>query len=165
VLGPRHPCTETAELLVSEIVSNSVLHSRPAGDGGMVTIVVDTGPDDADGVRVAVTDGGGATLPEVRLPPDDAESGRGMLLVDVLAADWGYEQSDDATTTWFELKPEAEAAGSCPAVGTGGSGCELRGRRPGPPAAAYCRAAPTAASALDGDVRLLQPAFLGLPPV
>jgi len=117
---------------------------------------VDSGPDDAAGVRVAVTDGGSDTQPEVRLPRGDAESGRGMLLVDLLAADWGYEQSAEATTIWFELlKPEAEAAGTCPASGPAGSGRELCGREQGPPAAAYRRAAPAAPSGLAGDVRLL----------
>jgi len=130
VLGPEHPCTETAELLVSEIVGNSVLHSRSAGHGGIITIVVDSGPDDAAGVRVAVTDGGGGdTVPVVRVARGDAESGRGMLLVDVLAAAWGYEQAAGAATTWFELKPEPEAAGTCPAAGPAGRGRALCGRR------------------------------------
>jgi len=162
VLGPRHPCKETAVLLVSELIGNSMLHSRSAEDGGMITIVVDSGPDKAAGVRVAVTDGGSDTLPEVRVARGDAESGRGMLLVDSLAADWGYEQSAEATTTWFELKPEAAATGSCPAAGPARNGHELCGRRQGPPAAAYRRAAPAAPSGLAGDVRLFQPALLGL---
>ena len=34
VLGAGHPCVDVAVLLVSELVTNSVLHSGPAVAGG-----------------------------------------------------------------------------------------------------------------------------------
>jgi hypothetical protein len=33
-----------------------------------------------------------------------AEGGRGLFLVDSLAARWGFERDGDRTTIWFELR-------------------------------------------------------------
>jgi hypothetical protein len=40
-----------------------------------------------------------------KLQPDsvDAEGGRGLVLVDTLAADWGWERTSTGKLVWFEL--------------------------------------------------------------
>lgn len=99
LLGP-HPCTDIAVLLVSELVTNSIRHSDSRLPGGVVTVAALAG---GDAIRVEVTDRSGPTVPEVRDGADSlAEGGRGLQLVDTLAASWGYQQSAGSTTTWFE---------------------------------------------------------------
>jgi anti-sigma regulatory factor (Ser/Thr protein kinase) len=77
---------DVAILLVSEIFSNSILHSRSGDPGETVTVAVRTG----DGiVRVEVSDRAGPGTPELRPADRDAEGGRGLHLVARLAARWG----------------------------------------------------------------------------
>jgi len=84
-----------------ELFGNSVRHSRSRHRGGIITVLV-TGI--AGGFRVEVTDEGGDTVPA--LIPCDTQSvgGRGLMLVDGLAARWDYYPGADGTvTTWFEM--------------------------------------------------------------
>src|ERR1700677_3242128 len=101
VLGSGHPCRDAAILLVSEIFSNSVRHSRSGAPGETVTVAVITG----DGtVRVEVTDRAGPGTPELRPASRDAEGGRGLQLVASLAARWGWRRRrGEHMVTWFEL--------------------------------------------------------------
>ena len=100
VLGHGHPCRDVARLLISELVTNAVQHTRSRRPGGTVTLAV---LDHRDGIRVEVTDEGSAhSVPVVR---EDicATNGRGLFLVQSLAADWGYLSAGDGTTVWFRL--------------------------------------------------------------
>lgn len=106
-LGPRHPCTETAVLLTSELVTNSIRHSacRRLGEPVLITVTA-CGP----GLRVEVRDRTGPTVPVPRTEEDAlnagmGEGGRGLVLVSALASDWGYERSGPRTTTWFTCLP------------------------------------------------------------
>src|SRR5437763_12760605 len=74
-----HP---TTVLLVSELVSNSVKHARATN--GAIELVACITP---DVVRVEVSDDGEAFDPPP-LADDDAESGRGLQLVQALADRW-----------------------------------------------------------------------------
>ena len=85
----------TALLLVSELVTNALRHGAPP-----LSLRI-------DGTRrlyVGVSDEG-AALPRLGLRDDVwAETGRGLLLVDALAADWGCEEKPRrGKTVWFEL--------------------------------------------------------------
>jgi anti-sigma regulatory factor (Ser/Thr protein kinase) len=100
-LGPRHPHAETAVLLVSELVTNSLRHSASSDDGGTITITVITSPGDL--VRVEVTDDGAATVAMVHPACGEDEGGRGMQLVSALASAWNCRREGSRTTTWFEL--------------------------------------------------------------
>lgn len=91
----HHSQHETAVLLTSELVTNGVVH----GAGTVTVMVVRT----ADAVRVEVTDSGACGHPLVRAGDADAENGRGMFLVDCLAARWGHLRAETGLTTWFEL--------------------------------------------------------------
>lgn len=92
-LGLDHHA-EVASLLVSELVTNAVVHA-----GGPVRINVES---HEDRIRVAVSDGSG-TQPEVLTPDERRPSGRGMFLVDVLAARWGVQPAPVGKSVWFEL--------------------------------------------------------------
>lgn len=88
----------TASLLVSELVTNALVHGR---SGATVDVSFD-----ADRVlRVAVTDDDPTLLPEVdRQPRTSAEGGRGLLIVSLLAARWGVRPvAGVGKVVWFEL--------------------------------------------------------------
>jgi len=91
---PSEVC-ETAALLVSELVTNAVIHGRTSA-----TVEVHR---PADTLRVAVRDED-PRLPEVgESPLLSQESGRGMVIVSHLADRWGVERSDGGKAVWFEL--------------------------------------------------------------
>jgi len=86
---------DTVELLVSELVTNAVLHaaSRPRLD-----VVVSE-----DVVRVSVFDDAAAALPRHREPDLDRPGGRGLHLLDQLASRWATEPVEGGKVVWFEL--------------------------------------------------------------
>lgn len=86
---------DTAELLASELVTNALVHT---GRGAVFDAVL-TGE---HRLRVEVQDGT-SRLPGRRHPGDTATSGRGLLLVEALADDWGVQLRGDGKVTWFEL--------------------------------------------------------------
>ncbi|MGH3168762.1 MAG: ATP-binding protein [Trebonia sp.] len=100
VLGPGHPCGDVASLLVGELFANSLRHSRSGfpGETVMVAVRAENGV-----IRVEVTDRSGSKVPEPRPADGDAEGGRGLQLVAVLAARWGWRRRGGRTVTWFEL--------------------------------------------------------------
>ncbi len=77
----------TAELLVSEIVTNAVAETtRTRGpDTGVITLRLTAG---AGAVLIEVHDPS-PRMPGRRLAPDDAEHGRGLMLVELLSTEWG----------------------------------------------------------------------------
>lgn len=91
------PMTDLLALLVSELVTNAVVHADSAG-------VLRLSELDA-GVRVDVTDASTTppTLPAVDLT---AGSGRGLHLVDQLADAWGVDLRANGKAVWFELSAE-----------------------------------------------------------
>jgi len=84
-------------LLVSELVSNSVKHAPLMQDQA---IEVDANPTDR-GIRVEVTNPGRAELANT-LQPKATESGWGLLLVTKIASRWGV-LTNGSTLVWFEL--------------------------------------------------------------
>jgi anti-sigma regulatory factor (Ser/Thr protein kinase) len=55
------------------------------------------------GIRVVVADGGGAGQPYLRTDTGLAEGGRGLLLVDALAAQWGSFRMADNQIAWCDF--------------------------------------------------------------
>jgi anti-sigma regulatory factor (Ser/Thr protein kinase) len=101
VLGEGHPCGDVAVLLAGELFGNSVRHSPSGLPGETVTVAVTAG----EGVvGVEVTDRSGPGVPELRPACGEAAGGRGLLLVESLAARWGWRRRDGRTVTWFELR-------------------------------------------------------------
>ncbi|WP_420709058.1 ATP-binding protein [Streptomyces sp. NRRL S-37] len=99
--------SETARQVVAELAVNAVTHGRvPGRDFRLVLYVVD------GTLRIEITDTRGERLPELRPPSPDAESGRGLRLVEALADRWGVtEDRFPRKTVWAELRltaPEPE---------------------------------------------------------
>jgi anti-sigma regulatory factor (Ser/Thr protein kinase) len=95
------PRIDDLRLLVSELVTNSVLHGR-VGPDDHVELHVDR-PDNR--VRVEVCDDGDGWIPQVRSPSLDSDrvaGGWGLLLVGAIADSWGVE-AGERTCVWFEI--------------------------------------------------------------
>ncbi|MGO8958338.1 MAG: ATP-binding protein [Streptosporangiaceae bacterium] len=99
-LGELHPNRDTAVLLVSELVTNAVTHSKSRCEGGAVSLVV---MESAGGVRIEVADQGSDCSSPVVRGDVYASDGHGLFLVQTLADQWGYLREQSATTVWFWL--------------------------------------------------------------
>ncbi|MFC4909202.1 ATP-binding protein [Actinomadura gamaensis] len=87
-------------LVVDEFAGNAIRHTA-SGRGGQVTIALLLG---SGAVRVEVTDDGAdGRRPEVRDAPED-ESGRGLHIVQALAAAWGHRADGHRTTVWADVR-------------------------------------------------------------
>lgn len=88
--------TEAAELLVSELVTNALIHTR---HGAVVTATATPAR-----LRVEVQDFASEDLPASYVPnADDGTHGRGLILVRSLADAWGVEAQAVGKVVWFEL--------------------------------------------------------------
>ncbi|MGH9277593.1 MAG: response regulator [Acidimicrobiales bacterium] len=86
---------EVVTLLVSELVTNAVVHAHSEVD-----VVVQLTPEAA---RVEVSDGSD-TAPVVRSASSSDESGRGLAFVDSLSRAWGVRRRPGGgKTIWFEV--------------------------------------------------------------
>lgn len=92
--GYSREAIEDGRVVISELVGNSVRHAQPLADG---TILI-TWCHDGDGIRLSVTDGGSSSRPHTMNAPPAALSGRGMAIVEALAADWWSERSQTRST-------------------------------------------------------------------
>lgn len=82
------------ELLVSELVTNAVIHAAGAPQLDVhVTLAA---------VRVEVYDDD-PRLPERRVPDQEGPGGRGLLLLDRLASRWDAEHHLGGKVVWFEI--------------------------------------------------------------
>jgi anti-sigma regulatory factor (Ser/Thr protein kinase) len=96
---------DVTELLTCELVSNVVRHA-----GTPMTLRVTRYP---SAIRVEVDD-------ESPHPPvltnrgPMAEGGRGLVLIDGLATDWGSDARGDGKTVWFVLETETAEADKQP---------------------------------------------------
>jgi anti-sigma regulatory factor (Ser/Thr protein kinase) len=97
---------DTAALLVSEVVTNAILHARTP-----VTLTVQ---ELGTVVRISVRDGS-PVAPRTHAFSSTSTTGRGLRLLEELAMRWGVQQeaSTGGKTVWFEVGPEdAEGSGS-----------------------------------------------------
>ena len=96
--GAPHEVLERIELLVSELVTNSVTHAALSPEQS-VDLHVLTRP---GRVRVEVADPGSHFDPEGR-PAPGAESRWGLFLLNEMADRWGMDRRDPGKTMWFEV--------------------------------------------------------------
>lgn len=87
-----------ATMLVSELAANAVLHT-----GTPLTVVIVPGH---DSVRVEVHDGS-TKLPVRKHYSNMSGTGRGLMLVERMAAGWGSDRTGDGKVVWFELDARA----------------------------------------------------------
>jgi anti-sigma regulatory factor (Ser/Thr protein kinase) len=85
---------ETAELVVSEMVTNAIVHT-----GTRVELAVSL---DEAGLKVEVADSG-AHLPMLSSYGAMSSTGRGLRLVDQLVDKWGVEARPGGKAIWFRL--------------------------------------------------------------
>lgn len=88
--------SDTAELLVSELVTNAVVHAPPAS----IAVRVDTSD---ERLRIEVNDVG-TSFQDASLDNEDLlrPGQRGLFLVDAASDAWGIDNAT-GTTVWFEL--------------------------------------------------------------
>lgn len=91
----RPETVASAILLVSELVTNALRHAVSP-----VTVVVVRTPAT---VRIEVEDGDADSAPRMRGASEEAEGGRGLVLVDALATQWGTDVVGDGKRVWVEL--------------------------------------------------------------
>ncbi|MFI1074094.1 ATP-binding protein [Streptomyces puniciscabiei] len=90
---------DPAELIVAELAANAAIHGRVAGRDFRLTLYVV-----GDTLRIEVTDTRGDRLPQPTHPDPDADSGRGLLLVEALADKWGVAPGlPPRKTVWAEI--------------------------------------------------------------
>ena len=83
---------DVVELLVSELVTNSVLHARSEVEVRLRAT--------ESTLRVDVVDGS-PRQPVLRTRDDKAMTGRGLALVAELSTEWGVDETPDGKSVWF----------------------------------------------------------------
>lgn len=93
---PLDPATQ----IVAELAANAATHGRvPGRDFGLLLYVV------GSTLRIEVTDTRGDLQPQPQHSAPDAESGRGLVLVDALADKWGVTPGlSPRKTVWAEIE-------------------------------------------------------------
>jgi anti-sigma regulatory factor (Ser/Thr protein kinase) len=96
---------DLAVLLTSELVTNAVTHEP----GETITLVISCS---RDHLRVDVHDTSRAR-PVLQDAPADAETGRGLMLVATLSAEWGFCRTPVGKVVYFTLafQPDYASAG------------------------------------------------------
>jgi anti-sigma regulatory factor (Ser/Thr protein kinase) len=95
------PLAADAVLCLSEVASNSVIHSNSRSEGGRFTVNVERYYDGH--VRVEVKDQGG---PWIQRTKPEGQLSLGLRIVGQLAREWGIKDvSDSVRTVWFEVSP------------------------------------------------------------
>ncbi|MCG7206958.1 ATP-binding protein [Streptomyces arenae] len=89
--------TESAQLCMSELVSNVITH---VGPGTPTTLAVSV---NGTCLRIEVHDPDTRALPRLIESTGDAEAGRGMALVASMSERWGVQLLPDRKITWVEL--------------------------------------------------------------
>ncbi|MFE3286192.1 SpoIIE family protein phosphatase, partial [Streptomyces sp. NPDC059233] len=94
---------DSAVLMVSEMVTNVLVHT----DGDALLVAEAVGELGERRLRVEVADTSDE-LPHKRHPGEMASSGRGVLLMEMLADSWGVDPRGEGKTIWFELYEQSK---------------------------------------------------------
>lgn len=92
---------ETVALLVTELVTNAILHARTP-----MQLTMEARP---GCVRICVEDES-RERPEVRHYESDAVTGRGLALVEHLASSWGIDTNSSGKVVWCEVSVDPATA-------------------------------------------------------
>ncbi|MBW1596341.1 SpoIIE family protein phosphatase [Streptomyces sp. JJ38] len=87
-----------AVLMLSEMLTNVLVHT----DGDALMLAEVTGEQGFRRLRVEVADQSDE-LPHRRHPGELASSGRGLILMDLLAGNWGVDPRGEGKAIWFEV--------------------------------------------------------------
>jgi len=95
------PLADDAELIVSELSANAILHTASGREAGSFHLALAVS---SQVVALSVTDGGGAgTAPKVEHQDQEAEHGRGLGMVSAIAHRVVVRDSDHGHTVTAEL--------------------------------------------------------------
>lgn len=95
------PLAEDAELIVSELSANAILHTASGGEAGNFHLALAVSP---QVIALSVTDDGGTgSAPKVEHQDQDAEHGRGLGMVSVIAHRVVVHETDGGYTVTAEL--------------------------------------------------------------
>ncbi|RCH66358.1 GAF domain-containing protein [Streptomyces sp. SDr-06] len=97
---------DSAVLMISEMITNVLVHT----DGDALLVAEARGPLGTRRLRVEVADASDE-LPHRRRPGEMASSGRGLILMEMLADAWGVDPRGDGKSIWFELYETGGAGG------------------------------------------------------
>ncbi|MFC5785130.1 MULTISPECIES: ATP-binding protein [Streptomyces] len=97
VWGLEEDLAGCGEVIVSELLTNVVDHTTTP----MTKVVIERRG--GCSVRIGVSDRS-RVVPCMKTATDDAESGRGLRLVDSLSSRWGYSRNRWGKVTWAEIK-------------------------------------------------------------
>lgn len=100
---------DDAELVTGELLVNVLLHT----EGGAV-LTLEVLPEPVRRVRLSVQDRS-SVWPRRRSPGETATSGRGLLLLDAVAACWGIEPHGEGKAVWCEIGPSPRSTSASPA--------------------------------------------------
>ncbi|WP_405870954.1 SpoIIE family protein phosphatase [Streptomyces sp. NBC_00005] len=109
---PSSDQVDSAVLLVSEMLTNVLVHT----DANALLLAEVRGELGGRRMRVGVTDTSD-DLPHKRRPGELASSGRGLVLIELLADAWGVDPQGEGKSIWFELYEDSgtsESDGSGP---------------------------------------------------
>jgi serine phosphatase RsbU (regulator of sigma subunit)/anti-sigma regulatory factor (Ser/Thr protein kinase) len=96
---------DSAVLLLSETLTNVLVHTDA---DALLLAEVRGGPGERR-LRVEVTDTSD-DLPHKRRPGELASSGRGLMMIELLAQAWGVDPRGEGKTIWFELYESSEGS-------------------------------------------------------
>ena len=96
---------DAALLLTSELVTNAIRHEAGQGAQPVVLAIASS----RGRLRVDVHDTS-RSLPAVAEVPADAETGRGLLLVETLSDEWGFYRTPAGKAVYFTLAFEPDKA-------------------------------------------------------
>jgi anti-sigma regulatory factor (Ser/Thr protein kinase) len=103
------PLAEDAELIVSELSANAILHTASGQEAGSFHLVLAVSP---QVVALSVTDDGGTgTAPKVEHPDQNDVHGRGLGMVSVLAHRVVVHDSQAGHTVTAELFTDVRPGG------------------------------------------------------
>lgn len=89
-------CRDEALLVVSELVTNAVMHGR-----GPIELRLTRR---AGGLRIAVSDADPSPVSAVDRGIEDP-TGRGLRIVAAIAGRWGHQTGPDGKTVWADVGP------------------------------------------------------------
>ena len=106
------PLAEDAELIVSELSANAILHTASGQTSGSFHLALAVSP---QVIALSITDDGSTgTAPNVTHQDQEAEHGRGLGMVSALAHRVVVHDSHGRHTVTAELITEADPAGEHP---------------------------------------------------
>ncbi|MEO3827348.1 ATP-binding protein [Actinomadura sp. B10D3] len=110
-LGPDHRCADTAELVVSELVTNAVVHGCAPGDP--VRLTIRRLPRSRVVITVTDTGRGRGTVPRLKLAGSAGTNGRGLFIVASIASRWSVRRAGTGFRVRALIAPRDAELASC----------------------------------------------------